>query len=144
MPRNLLLRSVASVLLVAVGIPAVVYGVKYHGVQVFEAKQVTEVIKIPIPFPPGGPIGGSSPWGGGPTDASPSADGSMSESGPAFINQTVTTTRQVPKIEFEPQLLREMTVGGVALVRTDEEVPGLARGSLRQTYSGQAPSLCPT
>jgi len=42
--------------------------------------------------------------------------------------------------EYEPALIREVTFGGVVLVCLDESVPA----EIRRTYTGDAPSLCPT
>ena len=47
----------------------------------------------------------------------------------------VTKKIFITKDELEPALIREVTIGGVALFEA---------GKLKRTYSGKAPSLCPT
>ena len=142
---RILNRLAAPALLVPGGIAAVVFGVLYHSAEVFEKTEVSETIKIPVQFLPGGPMGGSSPFGDGPGgSASPFGDQPPSEE-PAFVTKKVTRTRFVPKTEWESTLVRQMTVGGVALVRDPEaEDVDLAAGDLLQTYSGDLPALCPT
>jgi hypothetical protein len=55
--------------------------------------------------------------------------------GPPPGLEGLTATRQVPVREPEPHLIREITIGG--LRRADD-------GALERTYSGEAPSACPT
>ncbi len=131
-------------LLVAAGIAAVIYGARGHAVDVFQKKEVTETIRFPMPFTPGPAGGGSSPWGEalGPGQ-SPQA-GAFTGA-PAFVTQKITRTKYVPVREREPTLLRQLTVGGVMLVRDPaREQVALERGRLLQTYTGDLPSLCPT
>ncbi|MHC5034353.1 MAG: hypothetical protein ACYTFZ_04900 [Planctomycetota bacterium] len=52
---------------------------------------------------------------------------------PGFPGPPVTEI--VETSESEPRLIREVTVGGVTRLET---------GELQRTYSGEAPSLCPT
>jgi hypothetical protein len=64
---------------------------------------------------------------------------------PAFVTQKITRIKYVPTRELEPTLLRQLTVGGVMLVRDPaREHVALERGRLLQTYSGELPALCPT
>jgi hypothetical protein len=130
-------RLVLPTLLVSGGIAAVIYGAKFHAAEVFEQIQVEKTIKIPVPFSPSEHITGSSPWGEGPAAKRPLwEEGPASPDNPGFITQTITRTIEVPKLELEPTLMREMTVSGVRL--------DLESGKLIQTYSGRPPSLCPT
>ena len=142
MKWRVLRRLVVPVLLVLGGVASVIHGARFHSAEVFETQQVQQTIRIPTSFGPAGPIGGTSPWGiGGEPGSAPSPD----EGGPAFITQTITRTVQVPKTLLEPTLTRELTVGGVARVaEADAELFDLEPGSLRQTYTGAPPSLCPT
>jgi hypothetical protein len=144
MHGRILNRLAAPILLASGGLAAVVYGVVYHHVEVFEKTQVSKTIKIPVPFSPGGPIGGDSAFGEPGSSPGPFGDGPLSQQ-PAFVTKKVTAIEFVSKTESEPTLLRQMTVGGITLVRDPEkEEADLEAGSLLQTYSGDLPALCPT
>ncbi|MGA2618775.1 MAG: hypothetical protein ABSF26_14265 [Thermoguttaceae bacterium] len=133
--------------------------------EVFQKKEVTETIQFPMPFTPGppggdsplptphspltpfapGPAGGgSSPWGEA-TGPGQSPEPAALANAPAFVAQKITRIKYVPVRELEPTLLRQLTVGGVMLVRDPvREQVALERGRLFQTYSGDLPALCPT
>ena len=146
MKLRVLRRLVVPVLLVLGGIVSVIYGDRYHSAEVFETREVKQTIRIPTAFGPADSISGNSPWGvGGAPGQSPAPDEPGADGGPAFLTQTITRTLQVPKTLLEPTLNRELTVGGVArLGESDAQSLGLEAGDLRQTYTGEAPSLCPT
>lgn len=138
-------RLLMPVLLVTGGVAFVVFGAKFHVAQVFEKKEVTETIKIPAPFSPSGGLSGTSPWGGGMSSGGTMPGNDADDEEPAFTTQKVTRTIYVPKNELEPMLIRQLTVGGVRLIRdSDAEDIALDSGKLLQTYSGDAPALCPT
>lgn len=168
---QILTRLIAPALLFLGGIASIYCGSRHHRVEVIEVQEVTREIKIPVPAPPPG-FGppGFGPGGGGPASpddptapdgppsegtpgnggtADPQADPAEGNSGDsasvAYITQKVTVDEQVAKTLLEPALYHELTIGGVALVRADEaEAFDMPAGSLRQTYSGQPPALCPT
>jgi hypothetical protein len=54
---------------------------------------------------------------------------------PQFRKQTVQNTEVVTISISEPELIRDVTVGGVVLNKSHK---------IERTYSGKAPSLCPT
>ena len=54
---------------------------------------------------------------------------------PPPIIRKITRKTRLTREEPEPALIREVSIGGVTR---------LASGELRRTYSGKAPSLCPT
>ena len=69
--------------------------------------------QIPPPFPDGQGFGGP----------------------PQFRKQTIQNTEEVTISVSEPDLIRDVTVGGVALNKSHK---------IERTYTGKAPSLCPT
>jgi hypothetical protein len=93
--------------------------------------------------PPDGPTPGgepANPEGPQPPQAPPWAAGPESQPPGIQVTETRKVTRSVPVTTvhdvLEPELVREVTVGGVVL----------ESGELRRTYSGgePPPSLCPT
>jgi hypothetical protein len=125
-------RAIVPVLLAIVGVAAIVEGVRYHSIAVLieEEKQVT--IDVPVLLPPGLPMGGP-----------PLPDGSaMPEvpfGGPTSVKRTITQTDLVAHLISEPELTRDVSVGGVV-----RETSGEYAGKLKRTYSGKGPALCPT
>ena len=87
---------------------------------VSEEQEIEVSIAPPPPFGPPGQL----PFAGGPP-----------EMAPPHLLAKVKETIIVTEDEFEPTLIREVTIGGVTL---------LATGELMRTYSGESPSLCPT
>jgi hypothetical protein len=132
-------RSIVPVLLVIAGTLAIVEGARFHPVSVLAEKTVeretTVTIDVPLPQPPGIPEGDpSSPDG-------PPLPGGMPFDQPPTIKKTVTRVVEVqvdlPIIISEPELTRDVTVGGV--IR-------LASGALKRTYgtNSKGPAVCPT
>ena len=138
-------RATLPVLLLFCGGTLVVYGTAFHSVKVVEEQEVEETITIPSPFelPPLFP--GQPPEFPEPPPFLPE---------PPPIVETVTATIREFKKDSEPRLIRESTIGGVAFIREENKreedklsifgVTLLASGELKRTYSGEAPSLCPT
>ena len=116
--RVVIMRAVVPVLLLLGGIASLIYGARFHDTLVFEEKEIEEKIPVPFGMPPfAGPE--APPW------AQP----------PGFTLRTDKHKVLVPYDQSEPTLIRDVTVGGVVL---------LDSGDLKRTYSGKAPSLCPT
>ncbi len=135
-------RAILPGLLIAAGIASVVYGAMYHSVPVVEERE-EEIDVAPPPldnfgpmeedpamcgpgFPPMGEPGMGGPPGLGPPPG-------FAELPPHLAKEKVTIF--VTEDEPEPTLIREVTVGGLALFEA---------GKLKRTYSGKIPSLCPT
>jgi len=139
MRRQIFRRLITPLFLACAGIAATIYGAWFHCVQVIGEKEIEETKQVPVQPAPknllAGDLSGSSVWG---NDSSSGEDGSgkatVSQSEPAFVVEKVTRVAEVPKMEFEPSLLRELTVGGVTF----------QAGELRRTYRGDTPALCPT
>ena len=131
-----LIRAGLPALLAAAGVVLVIYGAMFHSAPVTE-EQVAEVsIVVPTPFSPGPPGAGQVPPGTGPPLAGPLGFRNQPPfPGPPILRKTVRRKVLVTKNEFEPVLMRDVTVGGLTL---------LPSGELRRTYTGQPPSLCPT
>jgi hypothetical protein len=155
-------RATLPVLLLFCGGTLVVYGTAFHTVTVVEEQEVEETITIPSPFelPPLFPDQPSE---------FPEQPPEFPEPPPFFpepppIVETVIVTLREFKKDSEPRLIRETTIGGVAFIREEDKrqedkrqedkreedklsifgVTLLASGELKRTYSGEAPSLCPT
>jgi len=109
-------RAVLPALLLIGGLASLIYGAKFHFASVVEERERETTIEVPPPFLP--PFGEASPFGG-----------------PPFRKEVVKEKLLVTTAESEPALVREVTIGGVALTPA---------GALKRTYSGKAPSLCPT
>jgi hypothetical protein len=117
-------RAILPALLVIGGLASLIYGAMFRSVPVLEERQTKTTIQIPMAFPPEGPPGEPFPPGGPPFG------------GPQpFLTKTVTRIDLVTVVESEPELIREVSVGGVAL---------LDSGELKRTYSGKGPALCPS
>ena len=136
-PMQMLVRVVATVLLLVIGIGFTVYGALQHAIPV--VKEVEEEVRIPVPMPvdpalPGGE--GQSVPGGSPGLASepPGMPGPARQPPPVYnkvMRKSVFATD-----EMEWRLIREASIGGVTLANS---------GKIMRTYSGDdAPALCPT
>ncbi|MEI8374650.1 MAG: hypothetical protein WCJ35_17630 [Planctomycetota bacterium] len=139
MRQQIFRRLITPLFLACAGIAATIHGVWFHSVQVINEKEIEETKQIPVKPTPtnllASDLHSSSAWG----DDSSSGEGApgkatVSQSEPAFVVQKIKRIADVPKMEFEPSLLRELTVGGVTF----------HAGELRRTYQGDTPALCPT
>lgn len=136
---TLIRRATLPVLLLVCGGALVVYGAAFHTLPVVEEEEIERTITIPSPFQdpsmfPGQPSGFPQP---------PPVPGL-----PPIVEKVITTVRET-KHDSEPMLIREATRGGVTFAQEEGGfgvlgVILLARGELKRTYSGEAPSLCPT
>jgi hypothetical protein len=126
--RSILRRAAVPVLLLIAGLAAVVCGAKFHSAQVWEERETETTIAVPEAFPPG--FGEAAPFG-----RSPWFPGADAFGGPPAQKAVVKRKVQRSVEVSEPALMREASIGGVALT---------ASGELKRTYSGKAPSLCPT
>jgi hypothetical protein len=117
-------------LLLLGGIVAIVYGARFHQAPVIEEQEREFTIKIPVPraFLPPSDSPASDP-------AAQIAGGPDSQGDEEFITRTVKKMMAVVGDTGEPRLIRDLSVGGI--VRLDS-------GELKRTYSGEAPSLCPS
>ncbi len=135
-----ILRVILPGLLIAGGIASVIYGAKYRSVPVVEEREEEISIAPPTPWGPP-PMDDEEPGMGGPPGFGPPGFGPPGfEPPPPFMLPPphlvkVKKTIFITQDESEPNIIREVTVGGVAF---------LEPGKLKRTYSGQAPSLCPT
>jgi len=113
-------RAILPALFLIGGVVAIVYGVSYHRVPVLveTESQTTMDAPLEIPLPPS--FGDNSPFGGP----------------PAVVKKTVTRIDRSIKVESEGTIVREVTVGGLALQDS---------GAIKRTYTGdKGPALCPT
>ncbi|MGD0654008.1 MAG: hypothetical protein ABSA16_06655 [Thermoguttaceae bacterium] len=117
---TLVRRGILPGLLIIVGLASLNYGSRFHFVPVLTEQKTEVTIEIPDispQIPP--PFPGDQQFGGP----------------PQIRKQTVQKTEEVAINISEPDLVRDVTVGGVVLNKSHE---------LKRTYSGKAPSLCPT
>jgi len=139
MRQQMFRRLITPLFLTCASIVATIYGVRFHFVQVIDEKEIEETKQVPVKPAPSNllvdGLSGSSAWG---DDSSSGEDASgkakVLQNEPAFVVQKIKRIADVPKMEFEPSLLRELTVGGVTF----------HAGELRRTYQGDSPALCPT
>ena len=117
-------RAILPALLLMAGFASLIYGAIFHSAPVLEERETKTTIDIPTAFPPGEPLGEAFPSGGGPFGGPP-----------PVLKKTVTRIDLATIVESEPELTREVSVGGVAL---------LDSGELKRTYSGTGPALCPS
>jgi hypothetical protein len=118
---RILRRAIVPALLVILGLLAIAQGVLYHRIPVVVEEEIKTTIDLPLPTPPASPDANSS-----------SAPFVL----PAMIKKTVTRIEKSTLIISEPELTRDLTIGGVVL---------LASGGLKRTYSsGKGPASCPT
>ncbi len=107
-------------LLILGGLASLIYGARFHYLPVITKEAAKKNIDIPaalsqIPQP----FSGAQGFGA-----------------PAQTQKQTVRSMEVVLIKIsEPALIRDVTVGGVALNKSDK---------LERTYSGKAPSLCPT
>lgn len=113
-------RAILPALLLIGGLASLIYGAKFHYVPVLVERKSEATVDVPESFPQVPPsFPGAQPFG----------------EPPQFRKQIVQQTVEVAITESEPALVREVSVGGVALNSFHK---------LKRTYSGKAPSLCPT
>jgi hypothetical protein len=117
---NVIKRGILPALFVIGGLGSLIYGAFFHSVPVLEEQKSRTTVDVPIAFP---------------SESSPFPGGQPFEGPPQFRKQTVEKTVTNIINESEPELNRDLSVGGVALIDS---------GKLKRTYSGKAPSLCPT
>ena len=117
-------RAILPSLLVIGGLASLIYGAIFHSVPVLEERETKTTIDIPMAFPPEGPPGEVFPPGGV----------GFGEP-PPVLKKVVTRIDLAAIVESEPELTRDVSVGGVAL---------LDSGELKRTYSGKGPALCPS
>ena len=126
-------RGIMPILLLAGGVAALGYGVKYHIRPVFVEQEI-EISLAPPQLPPMAP--GAGPPGFGPPPGFGGPPGGMSPFGAAPPElQKVKQKVLVGQDDLELALVRDVTIGGLVL---------LGSGEMKRTYSGQPPSLCPT
>jgi hypothetical protein len=113
-------RAVIPVLLIIGGFASLFYGAKIHTVPVLADMKSEITVEVPDMQQPMQPSFPSNEQFAGP---------------PKMRKQTVEQTKQVTIIESEPSLIREVSVGGIALNDSRK---------IMRTYSGKPPSLCPT
>jgi hypothetical protein len=118
-------RAVLPALLLAGGLACWLCGARFRAVTVWESQETEVTLAIPDGFPPVPPVGEASPFGGPP----------QFPGRPPMRREVVKKTVLRSLEESEPGLMRDVSVGGVVL---------LPSGELKRTYSGKAPSLCPT
>ena len=126
---QMLVRVVAPVLLLVVGVGFTVYGAWHHAIPV--VKEVEEEISIPVPMPfgPAPPGGEEAPFPGEP----PGMPAPLWQP-PSVYNKIISKLLYATD-EMEWGLIRKASIGGVTL----------ESGKIKRTYSGgDAPALCPT
>jgi hypothetical protein len=107
------LRAILSLALCVAGFVLVFYAVRGHQILVAQDREVEETITIPQPP--------TDPW------LPP----------PPPLTQTIKKLLREAVAVREPELVKDLTIGGVVLLKS---------GELKRTYlAGQeAPALCPT
>jgi hypothetical protein len=140
-PMTTILRAIVPLLLLVAGAAALMKGVLSHPIPVLIESETQKTVEVPNPalpvMPPDGPV---------PPDGPPSPDGQppmppeMPFGMPATIKKTITVPEVVSIMISEPQLIRDVSIGGVR-----RETTGEYAGQLKRTYSGEAgPALCPS
>ena len=118
-------RAALPALLVIGGLASLSYGMVFRSVLVLEERETETTIEIPGALAPEGPF----------YQAFPPGDVPFGEQ-PPVLKKAVTRIDLVPIVESEPELTREVSVGGVVL---------LDSGELKRAYSGdKGPALCPS
>jgi hypothetical protein len=143
-------RAVVPLLLLGAGITSLVYGVRFHTVPVTmpapEAKEAERKACVPSGMPSfagsRSSLGAAFSHGPGAPEANPAGTAGGSPNAllpwarpPEFSVPTEKQKKPVRSDQSEPTLVRDVTIGGVVLLES---------GELQRTYSGKAPSLCPT
>ena len=114
-------RLVLPFILLALGVAAVYYGARLNAKTV----EVQEEITVKVPAPPEPKIPGLSLFG----RPRPSAPAPPPRKEKVWVEKVLT----------ERVMVKDVTVGGLTLVRSGED-----KGLIRRTYFGDMPSLCPT
>jgi hypothetical protein len=118
--RTIIRRAILPGILLIGGVASLKYGAMYHFVPVLTEQKTEMTIEIPVAFsqiPP--PFPGPQQFDGPPQTR----------------KQVIQRTEEITIKESEPALIRDVTVGGVAFNKLRQ---------IKRTYSGKAPSLCPT
>lgn len=113
-------RAVLPALVLLSGLAFLVFGSRFHNLPVLAEEKTEVTIEVPVPMTP---------------DNMAFPGGQDFQAPPQFRKQTVKNTKIITINEFEPMLIHEVTIGGVVLDKSND---------LKRTYSGKAPSLCPT
>ena len=127
-------RLMVPMLLVGFGVAAIVEGVWFHPISVLVEKETLATIDIPL-MGPSVPSMDEPPSPDGPPGAPPG----MAFGAPTSIKKTVTRVDLVAQFITEPELTRDVSVGGVVRLDAGEHF-----GELQRTYSGKGPALCPS
>ncbi len=112
-------RIVLPALLLVGGLASLIYA-RFHVIPVLSEEKTQTTIEIPMAMPRGSAAAGVHA-------VRPAAAVSQASRGETSIGRNQS--------DSEPSITREVSIGGVAL---DES------GEIKRTYSGKAPSLCPT
>ena len=124
-------RAVLPGLLLIGGLGSLIYGAMFHKASVVEERETETTIDVPLGLPPARPFGEMSPPG-----MPPFPGGAPMDAAPAVIKKKVKRVDRVTVEMSEPSMIRDVTVGGLALSKS---------GELERTYSGDAgPAMCPT
>jgi hypothetical protein len=122
-------RAVVPAALVIGGLASLIYGAIFRSMPVLEERETQTTIEVPADFLPLPPSGAAGP------DWSPFPGGSPFAA-PKMTKKTVTRIDEVTINVSEPALMSDVSVGGVAMLKT---------GELKRTYSGdKGPALCPS
>jgi hypothetical protein len=132
---TLLRRTIVPAVLFVGGVSMLVYGGRFHITPVVEETVEETTLKIPNPlwFTPIiiEQYGGLGVLG---EDGMPDPNSALAaDYPPETVKKKIKS--EVTKQESEPALIREVTFGGVVLKES---------GAIWRTYTGEAPSLCPT
>jgi hypothetical protein len=115
---NVVKRGLLPGLLMILGLASLIYGSRFHNEPVLTESTSEQTIEVPDmsvqTFP----------------------DGRGFTSPPPMRKQTVQKTEEVTIYLPEPAIVKDVSVGGLVLAAKS--------GQLKRTYSGKAPSLCPT
>lgn len=147
---TVLRRALLPLVVLVAAAASIVYGALRHTVAVVEIEEVEDEITIVMPSVFGSPLAtdGGNPFDGGvPQDPGGFAGGPPFGGDPGFLadpafappkikQKVVKTTRNVRE-DLEPRIVRDATVGSLALLES---------GELKRTCSGgdEGPALCPT
>ncbi len=121
-------RAILPAFFALAGVASLIYGAAFHTAPVTEEQEIEETIEIPSAFSPppgfaeGSEFGAPDPMGGDPFAPPPMV---------TKVKRSIFVTADAA----EPTLVWEITIGGLVRLET---------GELKRTYSGAAPSLCPS
>jgi hypothetical protein len=127
-------RALLPGLLVIYGLGALVHGMLFHPLPVLVEEETPTTIEIPLPS-----AGPPLPDPAAP-DGPPGFPGGMPFGGPRMIKKTVMRVDVVTKMVMEPEVMRDVSVGGLVRLPPGDE----HAGELKRTYSGKGPALCPS